>query len=412
MFQIDLKNELLKNQLIYTLNKSPFYQLYFKDHQIIDEHTFKSLPKTNKQHLSDQNEAFLCVPTTKIAEYATTSGTSGNPVTIYLTKKDLSRLAYNEKTSFETIGATSNDVFQLMTTIDKQFMAGLAYYLGAQELDAGIIRIGPGVPSMQWDSIVKYKPTILIVVPSFLVTLLSYAKQHGINPNETSVKSIICIGESIRTDDFQNNVLAERILSEWNVLLFSTYASTEMGAAFTECSAQNGGHLNEDLIFLEVLDEMGNEVESGEVGEIVITTLGNEGMPLIRYETGDLARVYREKCNCGRTSPRLGPILTRKNQMIKFKGTTLFPPSIFEIFDSRSEIACYKVEVSKDYLNNDTLTVLLENNLENTAVHKEIMEECSAKLRVVPHFVFLESDYLRNQVFKKHMRKPEKIIFK
>jgi len=170
--------------------------------------------------------------------------------------------------------------------------------------------------------------------------------------------------------------------------------------------------LNEDLIFLEVLDEAGNEVTSGELGEIVITTLGNEGMPLIRYQTGDLARVYREPCSCGRHSVRLGPILTRKNQLIKYKGTTLYPPAIFEIFDSKPEVSCYKIEVSKDYLNNDTLTILLENSIENSPIFKQLVEECSAKLRVVPHFVFLESDYLRNQVFKKHMRKPEKIVFK
>ncbi|MNY42554.1 hypothetical protein D3C86_1774570 [compost metagenome] len=98
--------------------------------------------------------------------------------------------------------------------------------------------------------------------------------------------------------------------------------------------------------------------------------------------------------------------------MIKFKGTTIFPPSIYEIFDSRSEISCYKIEVSKDYLGHDTITILLENRIEHSPVMSAIVEECKAKLRVVPHFVFLETDYLRSQVFKNHMRKPEKIIFK
>lgn len=373
---------------------------------------FKALPFTTKEDLSQNNRDFLCVPSHQVAEYVTTSGTSGKPVTIYLTKKDLVRLAKNEKESFELTGAKPGDLFQLMTTIDKQFMAGLAYYLGVQELNAGMIRIGPGVPALQWNSILENKPTILIAVPSFLVNLIDYAKQNGIDINQTSVRAAICIGEPIREDDLSENVLARRIHADWNIELFSTYASTEMGAAFTECTAHQGGHLNEDLIYLEVLDEEGKEVPHGEKGEIVITTLGTEGTPLIRYKTGDVARIYREVCKCGRTSPRVGPILGRKNQMIKFKGTTIFPPSIYEIFDSRSEISCYKIEVAKDYLGHDTITILLENRIEHHPVMNQIIEDCKAKLRVVPHFVFLETDYLRSQVFKNHMRKPEKIVFK
>lgn len=400
--------------LDYVLAHSPFYQRHFSKTVLenITPELFRTLPFTNKEDLSLNNRDFLCVPSNQVAEYVTTSGTSGKPVTIYLTKKDLLRLAKNEKESFELTGAKAGDLFQLMTTIDKQFMAGLAYYLGVQELNAGMIRIGPGVPALQWNSILENKPTILIAVPSFLINLIDYAKQNGIKMNETSVRSVICIGEPIREDDLSENVLAKRIHADWNVELFSTYASTEMGAAFTECTAHQGGHLNEGLIYLEVLDEEGNEVPHGEKGEIVISTIGTEGTPLIRYKTGDVARIYREPCTCGRNSVRVGPIIGRKNQMIKFKGTTIFPPSIYEIFDSRSEVSCYKIEVSKDYLGHDTITILLENRIEHSPVMHEIIEECKAKLRVVPHFVFLETDYLRSQVFKNHMRKPEKIVFK
>lgn len=406
--------EQLVETIHYAVKHAPFYQKHFSNHSLeeLNWESFRSLPFTTKEDLSQNNRDFLCVPPNQIAEYVTTSGTSGKPVTIYLTKKDLLRLGKNEKESFELTGAKAGDLFQLMTTIDKQFMAGLAYYLGVQELNAGMIRIGPGVPALQWNSILENKPTILIAVPSFLINLIDYAKQNGIDINQTSVRSAICIGEPIREDDLSENVLAKRIHADWNIELFSTYASTEMGAAFTECRSHQGGHLNEDLIYLEVLDEEGNAVSHGEKGEIVISTLGTEGTPLLRYKTGDVARVYKEACSCGRTSPRVGPILGRKNQMIKFKGTTIFPPSIYEIFDSRSEITCYKIEVAKDYLGHDTITILLENRIEHSPVMNQIIEDCKAKLRVVPHFVFLETDYLRSQVFKNHMRKPEKIVFK
>lgn len=398
----------------YTRTHSAFYKKHFAAFAETKRADFDitALPFTTKDDLSMNNSDFCCIPRSQIAEYVTTSGTSGKPVTIYLSKNDLLRLAKNEKESFELAGAQAGDLFQLMTTIDKQFMAGLAYFLGVQELNAGIIRIGPGVPALQWNSILENQPDFLIAVPSFLINLIDYAKENGIDVHASSVKAVICIGEPVREEALTENVLAKRIHQDWNIELFSTYASTEMGAAFTECFAHQGGHLNEALLHLEVLDDEGNEVPSGSKGEIVVTTLGVEGTPLMRYKTGDVAMVYREPCLCGRTSPRVGPILGRKNQMIKFKGTTIFPNSIYEIFDSKPSVSCYKVEIAKDYMSQDTITVLLEKRIEGTEVMATIVDECRAKLRVVPHFVFLETDYLRSQVYKNHMRKPEKIVFK
>lgn len=410
-----LNNPKLIEALRYAKNNSPFYAEKLKSFDFgdtISSNTFNTIPFTSKQDLSTRNKDFLAVPISSVAEYVTTSGTSGEPVTIYLTKKDLDRLASNEKAALGETGATEKDIFQLMTTIDRQFMAGLAYYLGVQEIGAGMIRIGPGVPALQWKSIIENDVTVLIAVPSFIITLIDYAKNNSIDYKNTRVKKIVCIGEPIREDNLTLNILGKRIKNDWDVELYSTYASTEMGAAFTECIAQKGGHLNPDLLFLELIKEDSTDAKSGEVGEVVITTLGNEGTPLIRYKTGDLCRVYYEPCSCGKKTPRLGPVIGRKNQMIKFKGTTVFPNAIYEIFDTYSEIACYKVEVSKDYLGNDLITILLEKNVERTAVMDKIITDCQSKLKVVPHFVFLEKDYLREQVFKKNFRKPEKIVFK
>lgn len=409
------KNTLFE-ALSYAKNHSPFYAEKLNNISLTEETVtpefVRSLPFTTKEDVSERNRDFLAVPINKVAEYVTTSGTSGNPVTVFLTKNDLQRLAENEKTALGCTGATDKDIFQLMTTIDRQFMAGLAYYLGVQELGAGMIRIGPGVPALQWKSVFDNNVTVLIAVPSFIITLIDYAKKHGIDYKNSTVKKIICIGEALREDDLSLNILGKRIREEWDVELYSTYASTEMGAAFTECEAQKGGHLNSDLLHLEVLKEDGTLAQNGESGEIVVTTLGTEGTPLVRYKTGDLARIYTEKCACGRTSPRVGPIIGRKNQMIKYKGTTIFPNAIYEIFDRQSAVTCYKVEVSKDYLGNDAITVLLEKKIEKSEIMHQIIADCQAKLKVVPHFVFLEEDYLQSQVFKKHIRKPEKIVFK
>ncbi len=402
--------------IAYAKQHSPFYQRTLADtafsEDTFTEDTLKGLPFTTKEDVSLSNADFMAVPMNQVAEFCTTSGTSGEPVTMYLTKQDLANLGTNEARSFRLTGATSDDIFQLTTTIDKQFMAGLAYYLGVQELNAGMVRIGPGVPAMQWKSVFLNKPTVLIAVPSFIINLIDFAKSNGIDYANSSVRSIICIGEPIREDDLTLNILGKRIAEAWDVQLYSTYASTEMGAAFTECTEQKGCHLNNSLIYLEVLGENGEEVGDGEAGEVVITTLGRMGTPLIRYRTGDIARVYRTACACGDNSPRLGPIIGRRNQMIKYKGTTIFPNSIFEIFDAIPEVTCYKIEVSKDFLGNDAITVLLEKKIEDSGKMTEIVEECRSRLRVVPHFVFLENDYLRSQVYKNNVRKPEKIIFK
>jgi len=405
--------ESLFSLLKYVQAKSPFYQEKFANYSFDDFSLdqFKQLPFTTKEDLAADDLNFLCVPKNEIAEYVTTSGTTGNPISLYLTKKDLERLAKNECDSFRLMGLNENDLFQLLTTIDKQFMAGLAYSLGVQKLGAGMIRIGPGVPELQWNSILKYQSTVLIAVPSFIVNLIEFAKENNIDFTQTSVKSIVCIGEPIRNEDFSYNVLGKRITESWKINLFSTYASTEMGAAFSECTAHEGNHLNEDLLFVEVMKEDGTEANDLESGEIIVTTLGATGSPLVRYKTGDIAKVYRTTCKCGRNSLRLGPILGRKNQMIKFKGTTIYPKAIFEMLDQYVEISCYKIIVNKDKLNNDEITILLEDKIESTSVFLSILEHCKSKLRVVPKFEFLESNTLRSMVYKKNLRKPEKIKF-
>ena len=134
-------------------------------------------------------------------------------------------------------------------------MAGLAYFLGLRKLGAGVIRVGSGIPELQWDSILKYKPAYLISVPSFLLKLIEYAENHQINYKSSSVKGVICIGEALRDQDFNPTLLSDKITQKWPVQLYSSYASTEMSTAFTECETFQGGHHHPELIIVEVLDK-------------------------------------------------------------------------------------------------------------------------------------------------------------
>jgi len=210
-----MQEKKLQELLLYLSKHSPFYQELFANHGIditaIKTLTdLKKLPTTEKDDLQKSNNDFLCVPAAKIVEYTSTSGTLGSPVTIALTENDLNRLAYNEYNSFLCADGSKDDIYQLMLTLDRQFMAGIAYYSGIRKIGAGIIRLGPGVPSLQWETIERLKPTAIVAVPSFILKLIAFAKQNGININSTSVKKAICIGENIRNTDFSLNTLGKR----------------------------------------------------------------------------------------------------------------------------------------------------------------------------------------------------------
>ena len=405
----------LQKTLRYVAQNSPYYQSLFKENAInanaittLEE--LQQIPTTGKDELQQFNDDVLCVSKQQIIDYVTTSGTLGDPVVVGLTNADLDRLAYNEAISMACSGVTQEDTIQLMTTIDRRFMAGMAYFLGARKLGAGIIRVGSGVPELQWDSILKFNPTYLITVPSFLLKLIRYAETHTINLNETSVKAAICIGEPIRDQDFSKNILAEKIQSKWNIELFSTYASTEMSTAFNECQEQRGGHQHPELIITEVLDENDNQVAEGDVGELTITTLGVEGMPLIRFKTGDMVQIHTNACPCGRNTNRLGPVIGRKKQMIKYKGTTLYPPAMLNVLQHFDEVETFVVQISTNDLGTDEIVLKIASETSSKELIGAIKDHFRAKLRVTPTIVFDTVQAIEKLRKSKTERKPQIII--
>ena len=344
------QENLLHEALAYLQAHSPYYQRMFKSYGIRIEkikhiEDLVKIPFTEKKDLQLFNEEFLCCPKDKIIDYITTSGTLGDPVTFGCTEKDLQRLAFNEKKSFECAGVHPGNVVQLMTTLDKRFMAGLAYFLGLRELGAGVIRVGNGIPELQWDTIRRIKPDTIMCVPSFILKLIQYAEEHNIDYKNSSIRRIIGIGEGMRDQDFNLNLLGRKIKEKWDVQLFATYSSTEMGATFSECEYGLGGHVHPELIIVEIIGEDGLPVPDGKPGEIVVTTLGVEAMPLLRFRTGDIAAKIVDQCKCGRNSYRLTPLVGRKNNMIKLKGTTLYPPAINDVVDNSDFVENYVIEV-------------------------------------------------------------------
>lgn len=384
----------LHEAIDYAYTNSAFYRELFDSCKIrpADIRTIEDLrrlPVTTKQDLQLRNKDFLCVDTSQIVDYVTTSGTLGEPVVFALTENDLDRLGYNELSSFTMAGCSRNDIMQLMTTIDRRFMAGLAYWLGARALGMGVIRVGNGIPELQWNTINSIHPTVCMCVPSFLMKLIAFAEENGIDYRSCSLRKAICIGEALRQPDGNLTTLGSRIHEKWPELeLYSTYASTEMQASFTECSCHCGNHVPADLIIVEFLDDEGNPVAEGESGEVTITTLGVEGMPLVRFRTGDICIHYDSPCACGRNSTRLSSVIGRKGQMIKFKGTTLYPPALFDILDNIPEVKSYVVEVYTNSLGTDQVQIKLASDNHSESFVKQIKDIFRSKVRVAPDVVF------------------------
>ncbi|MBK1895061.1 phenylacetate--CoA ligase family protein [Chryseobacterium paridis] len=401
----------LKELLAYLEKNSPFYQRLFKENNInIGDiqslEDLQKIPTTSKNDLQEYNHDFFCIPPNKIVDYSTTSGTLGDPVTFGLSDSDLERLAYNEAISFACAGIQKGDVVQMITTIDKRFMAGLAYFLGLRKMGASVVRMGPGIPELQWDSIFRYQPKYLITVPSFLLKMIDYAEKHGLDYKNSSVYGAVCIGESIKNQDFTDNILSQKIKEKWNIKLFSTYASTEMSTAFTECEHQIGGHHHPELIITEILDDEENPVKEGESGELTITTLGVEAIPLLRFKTGDLVKAHYEPCQCGRNTLRLGPVLGRKQHMIKYKGTTLYPPAMNDILNDFNNLLCYQIIIHSNEIGLDEIIIKISTDSESENFVNEVRDHFRAKLRVSPKIEIVDFDVLSKIVYNPNSRKP------
>ncbi len=410
------QEEKLHTALQYLADHSPYYQRMFRSYgidirKIQHLEDLVKIPFTEKKDLQLFNDDFLCCPKEKVIDYITTSGTLGDPVTFGCTELDLKRLAYNEKKSFECAGLHPGNIVQLMTTMDKRFMAGLAYFLGIREMGASIIRVGNGIPELQWDTIERIHPDTIMCVPSFILKLINYAEEHNIDYRNSSIRRIIGIGEGLREQDFSLNLLGRRIKEKWDVDLFATYSSTEMGATFSECPYGCGGHVHPELIIVEIIGDDDLPVADGQPGEIVVTTLGVEGMPLLRFRTGDIAAKITDRCQCGRYSYRLTPLVGRKNNMIKFKGTTLYPPAINDVLDNTDYVTGYVIEVSTNDAGTDNVKVKLSLHPDaSTDAVKQLKDSFRSRIRVAPDIEVLPAEDIQRINFPAKSRKPIKFI--
>ena len=413
---MDLTNQdRLREHLIYCKKSSLYYRKKLKgidiDSQFAAFERLTEFPFTDKRDIEKHNDDFCAVPRSSIVDIVLSSGTTGKPIKIMYTESDLKRLAYNEEKSFRGCGVSADDVVLLTCTMDRCFIAGLAYFLGIRAIGAAAIRNGHGSLESHMEIIIKMNPTVIVGVPTFLRKLGLYLQEKGIDPKETPISKLVCIGEPLRDIKLNFLKIGANLDGLWKAKAFSTYASSEIVTTFCECNAQQGGHLHQDLAILEIVDENGVVLAPGEVGEIVVTPLGVEGMPLIRFKTGDISFMTDQACSCGNNSPRLGPILGRQKQMMKLRGTTVYPQAIYEVLEEIDTINEYYLVVTSESDLSDFITIHVSVK-DNTYTAEMIQDKLQARLRVKPEVVFDDEANIMRQIYTQKSRKPIRFIDK
>lgn len=400
-------NTLLQEHIAYCQTRSPFYRerLAGIDAKSITRETIAQLPLTDKNDISSQNDSFFAAPPEQVVDMVFSSGTTGYPVKVVYTENDLQRLAENERRSLSAAGLTADDTVLLTCTMDRCFIAGLAYYAGVRAIGAAAVRNGLGSLESHAEILRRTGATAIIGVPTFLRKLAGFLIGQGTDPAKLAVRKLVCIGEPLRDASMKPLKVARDLEELWSANVYSTYASSETITSFCECPEQAGGHLLEDLAVVEIVDENGAVLPDGEIGEVVMTPLRMEGMPLIRFRTGDLSFLMSEPCACGRRSPRLGPILGRKRQMMKICGTTLYPQAVFNALDEAGGISEYYIEVEACDELSDTLRIVLSMQ-DDGPVPDGMADYLQARLRVTPELLFKSESEVRARVFIPGSRKP------
>lgn len=386
---------LLRECVDYVLTRSPFYKGLIRgisSSDLTSIEDIRKLPVTTKEDLQRDNWAFLCVPMAEVSEIVATTGTTGRPVFFGLTYSDLERLAENERRAFAGMGIGSSDLVQVAVTLDNLFIAGLAYYSGLKSLGAAVVRTGPQNPRRQLELLASLEAGMIIAVPSFMLHIGKEAEKAGIPLSGLNVKKALLIGETIRSNDLASNSLGAAVEEMWGVETFSTYGITEASTAFYECASHKGLHAHPDFVYAEILDDRGNPLPAGELGELTVTTFQVEGMPLLRYRTGDVTFMLDGPCECGRNTQRLGPVVGRKSHRLKVKGTTVYPGSIENALHTVKGVVNFQICASSCPEGSDRILVKIGSVDTSPGFVEHVRSSIRSYARVTPDVEVLAPD--------------------
>ena len=387
-----LQLERIKSTLTVASN-APYYKDQFQKHNISPDairclDDFRKLPFTTKADMrANYPFGLLAGNLDDAVRIHSSSGTTGNPTVIIHSQHDLDSWANLVARCLYMVGLRKKDVFQNSSGYG-MFTGGLGFQYGAERLGALTVPAAAGNSKRQIKFITDFKTTALHAIPSYAIRLAEVFQEEGINPTESSLKTLI-IGAEPHTDEQRRKI--ERMLG---VKAYNCFGMTEMngpGVAF-ECLEQNGMHIWEDCYLVEIIDpETLQPLPDGEIGELVLTTLDRNMMPLIRYRTRDLTRIIPGECPCGRTHRRIDRIKGRSDDMFIIKGVNIFPMQIEKILVQFPELGSNYLITLETLHNQDEIIVEVELNelstdnyieLENT--RKEIVRRLKDEILVTP----------------------------
>ena len=401
--QINLVNDRIKA----LISAGSFYGKKLKDAGITEIHSVEDFLKLPFSEKKDLREAYplglMTAPEEEIVRIHSSSGTTGTPVIIPYTQKDVDDWATMFARCYETAGITNKDRIQI-TPGYGLWTAGIGFQAGAEKLGAMVIPMGPGNTDKQLQMMQDMESTVICATSSYALLLAEEIQKRGISKDKIKLKKGV-IGSERWSDKMR-----ERIATELGIELYDIYGLTEIyGPGIgINCEYNSGMHYWDDFIYIEIIDPVtGENLPDGETGEIVITTLVKEGAPLIRYRTHDLSRIIPEKCKCGRCFPKIDVIMGRTDDMMKIKGVNVFPSQIEEILGTFKEISSeYQIRIS--HLDGkDTMRIYVETtgdyNFADLA--RRIAEKVKSRIGFTPIVKVVEIG-----VLPRSMKKTARVI--
>ena len=382
-----LQLERLKATVEHCYNGSAFYHkrldsIGMKPGDIRSLEDLRRIPFTTKQDLRDTYPfGIASVPLSKCTRLHSSSGTTGNPTVILHTDRDLKQWANAVARCLWMVGCRPEDIFQ-NTSGYGMFTGGLGFQYGAETLGMLTVPAAAGNTLRQLKFFKDFGTTVVHAIPSYAARLYEVMVEKGIDPRRDLKLRTLVIGAEPHSEDTR-----KRIENMLGVKAYNSFGMSEMcgpGVAF-ECKEQNGMHIWEDYYIVEIVDpETLEPVPDGEVGELVLTTINREAMPLLRYRTRDLTRILPGSCPCGREHKRLDRMKGRSDDMIILKGVNIFPIQIETILMQFSELASDYLITLETLDDNDAMTVEVELSdmfIDDYAALQRLEKEITRQLR-------------------------------
>jgi phenylacetate-CoA ligase len=340
---------------------SQFYRKRFKEAGVRPEdiktlEDVSRLPFTYKRDLRDNYPTnMFCVPMNQVVRYHVSSGTTGKPTVVGYTRGDIDLWTTSLARAMTSCGLGRGDTIQVSYGYGL-FTGGLGAHYGAEEIGASVIPMGVGNTERQIELMIDLNATAIACTPSYLLHMNEVAKKMGVSVKDDSNLKMAFLGAepwSLET--------RRRIEDTLGIKAYDIYGTSEMsGPLFTECKEQDGIHVWADHFLLEVIDKNGDPVKEGQRGELVITTLTKEALPLIRYRVGDITILNNKECECGRTHPRIMRILGRSDDMLIIRGINVFPSQVESVLMTIPEVGEHFQIVAERKGELDELTVRVE----------------------------------------------------